>query len=363
MRYEGIINNHPELLHIRQSCDGPTLPISDSPEVDPIPATLATELVHVSRSRVYEKLAPLLLAAGLLLSACNGSGKPESVVNVTEVPVLAPDSGITEIQEQTTELIETISPVDAEYVFSTLMNSTSTETAGDVDVAGVIRDLYPEYAGMPATAFRHESSGKKFLVVNMTGVEVNVQGMLRFMEIYEDYVAENPTLSFGGKQLYLYNGSKEVYGVYVMPDTIPLPTSIGVPQGMEVTAYTLGGDIGNASFLRLGPSVFDGTFSNDPLLDLALSFAIEACQNDVNVRTDNPEDDYTWQEIFCNSMGYGMIAASQGLEYDKYAGWIKEQTFLHPNGAVISLIPIDGELYNNFANSVDGSIFTIPALP
>lgn len=356
-----------ERPHQAEQITGPLIPVhvGERPEVPPLPIT--QEVPQPARHRkLYRKLAPVLLAVGLLLAACSSDDRSTVPSPPPEVPTLSPDTD-TPIGEQVIidqpEAVATIAVATPSFNFEGVMTSESPLAVIDVDEVGVMQQVYPEFLYDMASVQSADTPFEHVQVLNMLDVEVDFGKILALRDTYRGYIANNPVLEFGGERLTLEPRQKPIYGLYIVPDSVPVPGLFGIDEGFEPPALTTEGDNGYVSILRFGPKTFSNEMSNDPLVDLELSLLIETCQSLVEVHASDPNLDKLWQETFCNSVGRGMLAASMGADYDSYSQWIRATDYILPGGDSIYLHPISEPLYNQFAQLTHDSIFKIPALP
>ncbi len=314
-------------------------------------------------TNLYRKLAPVLVAVGLLLAACSSSNRSPVTSTSTEVPTLSPDPDAPVDEYGPLEAVATIAVATPSFNFDGVMTSDSPQTVIDVDAVGIMQQAYPEFLYYPASVQSADTPYEHVQVLNMLDVEVDFEKILALRETYRGYIANNPVLEFGGERLILNPRQKPIYGLYIVPDTVPMPEMFDIDESFEPPALTAVGDNGYISILRFGPKTFSNEMTADPLVDLELSLLIETCQSLVDVRASDPKFDQLQQEIFCNSVGRGMLAAMAGLDYDMYSQWIGDTTYSLPNGDSISLHPITELLYDRFALLTHESIFKIPALP
>jgi len=316
--------------------------------------------------RLYKKLASVLVVAGLLLAACSSVDRPTAPSPPPEVPTLSPDTDTT-VGEQSLidqpEAVATIAVVSPSFNFEGVMTSESPQNVIDVDEVGIMQQIYPEFLYYPASVQSADTAFEHIQVLNMLDVEVDLDKILALRDTYRSYVSNNPVLEFGGERLTLGPRQKRIYGLYIVPDTVPVPGMFGIPPDFEPPALTVAGDNGYVSILRFGSRTFSNEMTSDPLVDLELSLLIETCQSLVDVHASDPEFDQLQQEIFCNSVGRGMLAAMAGLDYDSYSQLIRDKNYSLPDGVTIYLHPIPPPLYAQFRQLTHGSIFKIPALP
>lgn len=355
-----------ESLHRIEQITGPLTPIHVGERTEGPPLPEPQEAPRSARhSKLYRKLAPVILAAGLLVS-CISLERPVAPSTTPEVPTLSPDND-TPIGEQAIidqpEAVATIAVVPQSFNFEGVMTSESPLNVIDVDEVGVMQQIYPELLYYPASVQSADTPFERVQLLNMLDVEVDLGKILALRDTYRDYVEKNPTLEFGGEPLNLEHRQKPIYGLYIVPDHAPVPGVFGIAEDFEPPALTTEGDNGYVSILRFGPKTFSNEMSNDPLVDLELSLLIETCQSLVEVHASDPTMDMLWQEIFCNSVGRGMLAATMGADYDSYSQWISGTDYILPGGDSIYLHPIPETLYNQFERLTHESIFKIPALP
>lgn len=352
---------------VGEQITGPLTPVhvGERPEGPPLPQPAKVEQ-PVRHRKLYRKLVPVLVAAGLLLAACSSSERPSVTSAVPEVPALSQD-GDAPIGEEVIfdrpEAVATIAVVAPSFNFDGVMTSDSSLAVIDVDEVGIMQQVYPEFLYDPASAQSAETPFEHVQVLNMLDIEVDFGKILALRDTYRNYIEKNPALEFGGERLTLKTRQKRIYGLYIVPDTVPVPGIFGIDEGFEPPALTTEGDNGYISILRFGQKTFSNEMTNDPLVDLELSLLIETCQSIVEVRASDPTLDMLWQETFCNSVGRGMLAAMGGLDYDTYSQWIRATDYILPGGDSIYLHPISETLYKEFSQLSHESIFKIPALP
>lgn len=352
---------------VGEQITGPLTPVhvGERPEGPPLPQPAKVEQPARHRG-LYRKFAPLLVAAGLLLAACSSSERPSVTSIPPEVPTLSPDTdtptGGQVIIDQP-EAVATTAVATPSFNFDGVMTSDSPLNVIDVDEVGVMQQVYPEFLYDPASVQSADTPFEHVQVLNMLDVEVDFGKILALRDTYRGYIANNPVLEFGGERLTLKPRQKRIYSLYIVPDTVPVPGVFGVDESFEPPALTTEGDRGYISILRFGQKTFSNEMTKDPLVDLELSLLIETCQSLVEVHASDPKFDQLHQEIFCNSVGRGMLAAMIGLDYDSYSQWIRATDYILPGGDSIYLHPIPEPLYNQFAQLTHESIFKIPALP
>ena len=324
-----------------------TIPI---PKVDSAPyGSKGSKRVVSTVKRVV--VAPVIVGIGLLLAGCVAQAGVDSAPG--NVPVLPTD-------EEKNNASGTIPPwVIGGVDYAYLLRSPSSQKAGEADMLGVIANSYAPFSGLPATVYYNETAYEGIQVLNMTGVEVNYAEMEKFRQNFRQYFMENQLLSFGNTRLVLNVRPQKLYGLYIMPDYIPLPSSIPSPEGLEPAAYTDYGEQGNISTLRIGPRVTRKELSTDPLVDLYISLGIETCQSLVKVEVQGADDPLA-QELYCNSLGRGVVAAMLGIPYEAYATWISSLVMQHPDGRIVNGLPIDVTVYERFRQQNTGPIFTNP---
>ncbi|MEN9389178.1 MAG: hypothetical protein RLY61_262 [Candidatus Parcubacteria bacterium] len=296
-------------------------------------------------------VAPVIVGFGLLLAGCVAQAGVDSAPG--NVPVLPTD-------EEKNNASGTIPPwVIGGVDYAYLLRSPSSQKAGEADMLGVIATSYAPFSILPATVYNNETAYEGIQVLNMTGVEVNYAEMEKFRQNFRQYFMENPLLSFGDTRLVLHARPQKSYGLYIMPDYIPLPSSLPSPEGLEPAAYTDYGEQGNISTLRIGPRVTRKELSTDPLVDLYISLGIETCQSLVKVEVQGVDDPLA-QEVYCNSLGRAVVAANLGITYEAYATWISSLAMQHPDGRIVLGVPIDASVYERFRQQNTGPIFTNP---